>query len=88
MTEPPRILIQVPPQLSEGAQEAAKKLGLPWEAAECLAEALEMLSHRPCAVITTLNQNGFQLLRTARMYYPKTRVFLLEVPEQQDINER
>ena len=72
------ILVWVPDSLLGQIESRLCDLNLRWEAACSFREALRLLSSAPRIVITLLDPEGYDLLRTARAYYPNTQTILIK----------
>jgi DNA-binding response OmpR family regulator len=81
MTRKTEILIWVPTPMLRRVSTVVRECGFNYEKAACLKEALAMLSHQPRVVISTLDNDGLELLRTARRYSHETEVIVLEREE-------
>jgi hypothetical protein len=77
MTDKPVILVWVPPPILRQVEGMLERLNRTCSAALSFDEAKRLLDLGPQILITVLNLEGFELLRTARTYHPRTKVVLM-----------
>ena len=72
------VLIFVSREMLPKVRLALAPNNLPKREVHNLRDALRVLATQPRLVITKIDEAGFELFRTAREYYPATKVVMLE----------